>query len=181
MIWDFSLLILGLLGGVIGLVPVRFGRTCPANLGVWSCLGETLICMSSPVEPWFLCVYVFLSINAWSAHKIVLQVKTKQFYEHIRAQPDWTYIWVSHPDRTRRPNLPDMSCQTGLAPNLYYEVICVYVSQQVEVAQLLSQIVKNLYIKTDGSRGLVFLKSDANLRATFQNYFGERALWLQWK
>ena len=48
--------------------------------------------------------------------------------------------------------LPD---RTGLAPNLYYEVICVYVSQQVEVAQLLSQIVKNLYIKTDGSRGLV--------------------------
>ena len=132
---------------------------------------------------WFLCVYVFLSIFAWSAHKIVLQVKTKQFYEHIRAQPDWTYVWVSHPDRTGRPNLPDMSCRTGLAPNLYYEVICVYVSQQVEVAPSLVADCKKPLHQNRWFWGLSIglFKSDENLRATFQNYFGERALWLRRK
>ena len=54
----------------IGLVPVRSGRTCPANLGVRSCPGETLIRMSSPVEP-------------WCAQKIVLFWPAEQFYEHF--------------------------------------------------------------------------------------------------
>ena len=32
---------------------------------------------------WFLCIYLFLLVFAWCAHKIVLQIKTKQYYEHI--------------------------------------------------------------------------------------------------
>ena len=66
----------------------------------------------------------------------------------------------------------------GLAPNLYYEVICVYVSQQVEVApSLVTDCKKPLHQnRWFWGLGIGFFKSDANLRATFQNYFGERAL-----
>ena len=71
--------------------------------------------------------------------------------------------------------LPDW---TGLAPNLYYEVICVYVSQQVEVApSLVADCKKPLHQnRWFWGLGIGFFKSDANLRATFQNFFGERAL-----
>ena len=61
---------------------------------------------------------------------------------------------------------------------LYYEVICVYVSQQVEVApSLVTDCKKPLHQNQwFWGLGIGFFKSDANLRATFQNYFGERAL-----
>ena len=31
----------------------------------------------------FLCFYLFLPLFAWCDHNIVLQIKTKQFYDHI--------------------------------------------------------------------------------------------------
>ena len=68
--------------------------------------------------------------------------------------------------------------RTGLAPNLYYEVICVYVSQQVEVApSLVTDCKKPLHQnRWFWGLGIGFFKSDVNLRETFQNYFGEQAL-----
>ena len=32
---------------------------------------------------WFLCIYLFLPVFAWCAHKIVLFWSAEQFYEHI--------------------------------------------------------------------------------------------------
>ena len=81
-------------------------------------------------------------------------------------------------DRTPKFAGHVMPDQTGLAPKLYYEVTCVYVSQQVEVApSLVTDCKKPLHQnRWFWGLGIGFFKSDANLRATFQNYFGERAL-----
>ena len=86
----------------------------------------------------------------------------------VSPRQDWTPKFAGHV-------LPDW---TGLAPNLYYEVICVYVSQQVEGASsLVTDCKKPLHQnRWFWGLGIGFFKSDAKLRATFQNYFGEQAL-----
>ena len=35
-----------------------------------------------PIICWFIWIYLFLLVLAWCVHKIVSQIKTKQFYDH---------------------------------------------------------------------------------------------------
>ena len=62
----------------------------------------------------FQLLYSKLSMN------LIKNLHITQIMQGLKIGLNWTGIWVSQPDRTGHPNLPDSSCRTRLNPDFYF-------------------------------------------------------------